>query len=214
MNTSDILSLFSYIKAVHPPFDDGDASSMMWRMALTCAGITSLSDAQHAVAMFYSNPDIQDPWIKPGHVIKYVKQIRSQRTSKVETIIPRQNPDDPIKYIEEKKRIVSSIADNTTSTMRAIESQQETYIPPSSFFERIKKQTKLDPSKITRHIPPVDIMRDGQEKPRTRYVKPPRQPTQQEIDAAETNRARQLQLLETMIQQHTGTNNDREKTRN
>lgn len=83
--------------AFYPPLDTGDAAVAAWTVALTTARVTNLGDAKAAVVAYYSSPS-HDPWIRPGHVIAGVDEIRTARRKagpNLAEISRDLDPDDP-----------------------------------------------------------------------------------------------------------------------
>lgn len=98
LQPAEVLRLLAVVAAYHPPQDLGDATVAAWTQALLAGRVANLPDATAAVIRYYADPDNSDPWIKPWHVVRGVRDIRQERLRvgpKLPALSADLDPDNP-----------------------------------------------------------------------------------------------------------------------
>jgi hypothetical protein len=214
VNISDTTRLLARIKALHPPFDaDSEAALATWAEALAIRGVTSLPDAERAVALYYSDPNTTNPWIKPGDVVRIVRTLRRDRGTGVSGVLPNADPQNAIGYTREVQALEQAAADGrldpeayaasgrTLSGAPALTAAADrralTAGPDGSAPVEVGRRLALAAPRVTRRVPTVNPAVEGGERPLAATA-PTRALTGRELAVIEAERERQLAALAAM----------------
>jgi len=182
---SDAMHVLAAIRVYHQPQDTSDATAQAWSMALSHAGITSRTDAVHAVVTHYTTPG-KDRWITPADVVAGVRQIRRARLEHSDQILPTTDPDDVRAWMAARRAGVKALGDGAITALPA---------PSGEVAPRLRAAL---PSVFRRPQRPLSVTAEGGEKPPVKAT-PARTVTESDAARMEAERERQQSALQAVI---------------